>query len=190
VNNSLSSDPPAVRAVALLHQEGVLGLIAIIGIAVRTHGSFGSLAATVSLHWSILLGVAAGVGSSGLLWLIRNCAPLRELQQFQQRLVGHWTRSDAASVALLSGIAEEALLRALLQPLLGLVPAAVIFAVLHLVPDRRLWLWPVVAFALGLMLGLLYETAGYPAAAAAHIVINLCALLRLRRLTLDPSHGQ
>ena len=64
--------------------------------------------------------------------------------------------------------------------MIGLIPAAVIFAVLHIVPDRRLWLWPVVAFAFGLVLGLLFDHAGFPAAASAHIVINLVALLRLR----------
>jgi membrane protease YdiL (CAAX protease family) len=93
---------------------------------------------------------------------------------------------DALSVALLSGLAEEALLRALLQPVIGLFPAAVLFAALHLVPDRRLWLWPVIALALGVMLGALFDYGGYPAAAAAHVTINCCALLRLRSLTADP----
>ncbi len=179
---SLPSDPPAVRAVALLHQEGVLGLIAIVGLALRPEGPLAALAPSVAPVWSLAAGVAAGIGSSALLWLVRDVPPLRELQRFQQRLVRNWTMSDALAVALLSGIAEEALLRALLQPLVGLVPAALLFAVLHLVPDRKLWLWPVIAFALGLMLGALYEMAGFPAAAAAHVAINTCALVRLRQL--------
>jgi len=61
-------------------------------------------------------------------------------------------RSTRPRFALLSGLAEEALLRALLQPVIGLVPAALLFAVLHLVPDRRLWMWPVIALGLGLVL--------------------------------------
>jgi len=81
----------------------------------------------------------------------------------------------------LSGIAEEALLRALLQPVIGLVPAALLFAVLHLVPDRRLWMWPAIALVLGLVLGVIFSRFGYPAAATAHCAINLLALLRLRR---------
>ncbi|MGD8441468.1 MAG: CPBP family glutamic-type intramembrane protease, partial [Holophagae bacterium] len=74
---------------------------------------------------------------------------------------------------------EEALIRALLQPILGLVPAAAVFAVLHVVPDRRLWFWPLFALAAGILLGVLFDAFGYPAAATAHVVINLTALLRL-----------
>lgn len=182
VPDSRRPDPQPVRAVALLHQEGVLGVIAIVGLAFRAGGPVPALAPTVSLLASLSIGAAAGVGSSLLMWFGRGLAPLRELQWFQQRLVRGWTVADAVSVALLSGLAEEALLRALLQPLIGLLPAAGLFALLHLVPDRRLWLWPVIAFTLGVVLGLLYDRAGYPAAATAHIVINTCALLRLRRL--------
>lgn len=181
VPGSRLSDPPPVRAVALLHQEGVLGLIAIVGLSFREGGPVQALAPTVAPFASLAIGGAAGLGSSLVLWLVREIPPLRELQRFQQRLVRGWTVGDAVSVAVLSGVAEEALLRALLQPVIGLVPSAALFAVLHLVPDRRLWLWPVIAFALGVVLGVLYDVAGYPAAAAAHIAINACALLRLRR---------
>lgn len=182
VPDSRLPDPPPVRAVTLLHQEGVLGVIAIVGLAFRTGGPVQALAPTILPVTALSLGLTAGLASSVVLWFGRNLRPLRELQSFQQRLVRGWTVADAVSVATLSGLAEEALLRALLQPVIGLLPAAGLFALLHLVPDRRLWLWPVIAFALGVVLGLLYEGAGYPAAAAAHIVINACALLRLRKL--------
>ncbi len=182
VAGSRLPDPRPVRAVALLHQEGVLGLIAIVGLAFRAGGPIPALAPTNAPLASLAIGLATGFGSSLVLWLVRKVPPLRELQWFQQRLVQGWTVSDALAVAVLSGVAEEALLRALLQPIIGLLPAAALFAVLHLVPDRRLWLWPVIAFGLGVVLGLLYETAGYPAAAAAHVAINACALLRLRHL--------
>jgi membrane protease YdiL (CAAX protease family) len=165
----------------------VLGLIAIVGLAFRAGGPIPALAATIAPLASLAIGLATGLGSSLVLWLIRKVPPLRELQWFQQRLVQGWTVSDALAVAVLSGVAEEALLRALLQPIVGLLAAAALFAVLHLVPDRRLWLWPVIAFALGVVLGLLYETAGYPAAAAAHVAINACALLRLRHLSGEDS---
>lgn len=180
-------DPQPVRAVALLHQEGVLGLIAIAGLAFRADGPLQALAPTANPLVSVLTGVAAGLGISAVLWLVRDVRPLQALQRFQRQLVQGWSVSDAVAVALLSGVAEEALLRALLQPVIGLVPAAAVFAVLHLVPDRRLWLWPVIAFGLGVMLGLLFDTAGYPAAAAAHVAINGCALLRLRRPGSDGS---
>lgn len=44
---------------------------------------------------------------------------------------------------------------------------------------------PFGAFAMGLAFGLLFRRAGYPACAAAHVVVNLVGLLRLRRA--DPA---
>jgi membrane protease YdiL (CAAX protease family) len=96
-------------------------------------------------------------------------------------MVRGWSATDAVAVAVFSGLAEEALVRALLQPLIGLLPAALLFAALHFMPDRRLGLWPLLALTLGVMLGGLFEFGGYPAAAAAHITINAISLSRLRR---------
>lgn len=177
----MSSALPTVRPVLLLHQEGVIGLVAVIGLGLKDGNPLGGLAPQGPLAWSIVVGALVGIASSGALWLTRRVPPLAELQRFQERLVRGWTVVDAAAVALLSGIAEEALLRALLQPVIGLVPAALLFAVLHLVPDRRLWMWPVIALGLGLVLGAVFSRYGYPAAAAAHCAINLLALMRLRR---------
>jgi hypothetical protein len=172
----------------LLHQEGVLGLVAIIGLAVRDGGSpLQGLAPTGPLWWSVVAGCGVAAAASLVLLVLRRLPALVRLERFQARLVGGWTATDALAVALLSGLAEEALLRALLQPLLGLFPAAILFAVLHLVPDARLWMWPVIALALGLLLGLLFNGFGYPAAAAGHVVINALALLRLRN-TSGASH--
>jgi membrane protease YdiL (CAAX protease family) len=178
-------DAPPVRPVALLHQEGVVGLLALVGLALRRGGPARWLAAPGSLPGAVALGIAGALGVIAALWLVRWVGPLAALERFQRRLVRQWTAVDALAVALLSGIAEEALLRALLQPLIGLLAAAGLFAVLHLVPDRRLWLWPVLAFVIGLGLGLLYQVGGYPAAAAAHVTINGTALLRLRRSTSE-----
>lgn len=175
------SDPPAIRAVALVHQEGVLALIAVIGLSLGEGRILDALAPNGPLFGSILAGAAAGAVCVGVVWLLRAVSGLRRLERWQRGVVAGWTISDAVSVALISGIAEEALLRALLQPLIGLAPAAVIFALLHIVPDRKLWFWPVFALASGLLLGVLFEFGGYPAAATAHILINLVALLRLRR---------
>lgn len=175
-----ATEPPSVRPDLLIHQEGIIGLVAVVGLGVKDGNPLLGLAANGPYLVSLGVGAAAGLASSGALWLTRRLPALAELQQFQRRLVRGWTAVDAAAVALLSGLAEEALLRALLQPVIGLVPAALLFAVLHLVPDRRLWMWPVIALVLGLGLGLVFERWGYPAAAAAHVSINLLALLRLR----------
>jgi len=180
------TEPPAVRPVHLLHQEGILGLVAIVGLALRDNGSpLVGLGPTGPLWLSLTMGLAVAAGSSLLLLVVRQLPALVRLERFQARLVRGWTVSDALAVALLSGLAEEALLRALIQPLLGLFPAAILFALLHLVPDVRLWMWPVIALVLGVVLGVLFDSFGYPAAAAGHVLINAFALLRLRGIGDD-----
>jgi len=174
------TDPPKIRAVALIHQEGVLALIAVIGLSLGERGVLQSLAPKTTMVVSLAGGITAGAASVGLLWLLRKAPALERLEAWQKRVVSGWTVTDAVAVALVSGLAEEAMLRAFLQPVIGLVPAALLFAVLHLVPDKRLWFWPLFALLSGLLLGGLFAVWGYPAAAAAHIVINAVALLRLR----------
>lgn len=176
----VAAEPRRIPPVVLLHQEGILALVALLGLALRPGGPFPWLAPEGTLLASVAVGAAAGGALSALLWLVRGARPLARLERWQRRLLRDWTATDAAAVALLSGLAEEALLRALVQPVVGLVPAAVLFSLLHVVPDRRLWAWPALAMVLGLALGGLYEVAGYPAAAAAHAALNWLALQRLR----------
>jgi membrane protease YdiL (CAAX protease family) len=164
-----------------VHQEGALALVALVGLSFTERGVLGGLAPVGELPRSVAAGIAAGIVVFAILWWLREAPPLRRLEDWQRRVVGDWSVTDAVAVALVSGLGEEALLRALLQPTIGLFPAAALFAVLHIVPDRRLWLWPVFALFCGVALGLLFERFGFPAAAAAHMVINLIALLRLRR---------
>jgi membrane protease YdiL (CAAX protease family) len=172
-------DPPQLRPTVLIHQEGVIGLVAAVGLAL-SDGGFRTLAPAPSgVVVATGVGLGAGLGIVALMWTVRRLPPVARLERWQAGVVEGWSPTDAAAVAVISGVAEEALLRAWLQPILGLVPAAAVFAALHVVPDRRLWLWPLFAFAAGLVLGILFDRFGYPAAAAAHVSINLAALLRL-----------
>jgi hypothetical protein len=173
--------PAPIRPVLLVHQEGVLALLAVIGLAFSERGILQSLAPSGPMFVSITIGSAVGLGCVALLWVLRGLGPLQRLEKWQRVMVSEWSGADAAAVALISGLAEEAMLRAFLQPVIGLVPAAVLFAVLHLVPDRKLWFWPFFALVSGLMLGGLFELYGFPAAAAAHTMMNGLALMRLRR---------
>ena len=179
------SSPRAIPAVAIIHQEGVIGVIALVGLSLRAGGVLEGLAPRGSLALGVLMGVIAGVLCAAGLWALRRLPAVADLEEWQQRMVRNWTVTDAAAVAVFSGLAEEALIRALLQPIIGLLPAALLFAALHIVPDRRLWLWPVVACVLGVGLGMVFEFGGYPAAAAAHIAINAFALLRLQRTAAE-----
>lgn len=180
-----NTTPRIIPAVVLLHQEGVVAVIALVGLSLSASGIWGGLAARGPLPTAVLTGTLAGVGCFLVLWLIRDLRPLSELENWQRHMIHGWTVTDAAAVAVFSGLAEEALIRGLLQPVIGLLPAAVVFAILHIVPDRRLWMWPVLALILGLVLGGVYELGGYPAAATAHVAINALSLTRLKRLADD-----
>jgi membrane protease YdiL (CAAX protease family) len=180
VNGVRRIEPTPVRPVSLVHQEGVLALVGLIGLSFDDRGLLQALAPNGSLIAALATGSAAGAAIVALLWSLRRLEALRRLERWQRVVVAGWTKTDAVCVAVISGLAEEALLRAFLQPILGLAPVAILFAVLHLVPDRELWCWPVFALATGVVLGLLYEALGFPAPAAAHVLINLVALLRLR----------
>lgn len=177
--------PRTIPAVAIIHQEGVIGVIALIGLSFRAEGVFAGLAPRGSFGAAVFTGIVAGGACAAVLWALRRLPALADLDAWQQGMVRNWSVTDAAAVAVFSGLAEEALIRALLQPVIGLLPAALLFAALHLVPDRRLWVWPVLACVLGVGLGLIYEFGGYPAAAAAHITINAFALLRLQRAVVE-----
>ena len=177
--------PKSIPAVVLIHQEGVIGVIALVGLSLRSEGLVAGLAPNGSAAMAILSGLGVGAICAVALWLLRRLPPLADLERWQRLMVRGWSATDATAVAVFSGLAEEALIRALLQPVIGLVPSALLFAVLHFIPDRRLWLWPVLALVLGVVLGLVYEVGGYPAAAAAHIAINGFSLLRLQRAAVE-----
>lgn len=180
-------DPPPILPTSLLHQEGLLGIIALVGLAIRDRSPLTGLAVRGDLWSGLAVGLAVGLAGAGLLWLCRGLAFFRLLEDWQRELFVHWTATDAIAVAIFSGLAEEALLRALVQPMVGIVPAALGFALLHLLPDRRLWLWPVIAFVMGTAFGLIFKEFGFPAAALAHASVNLIGLLRL--VSTNAEHG-
>ncbi len=166
---------------AVVHQEGIVALLAIVGLGLRSGSPVEALLPHGSLLNALGAGGAAALGLSLLLLLLERLRVpgMARLVSWQRELVAGWTLSEALAIALFSGLAEEAFVRALLQPWIGLVPAAVVFGLLHLPPSREAWFWPVMAFGLGIGLGLLFARWGYPAAALAHAGINGIGFLRL-----------
>lgn len=134
------------------------------------------------------LGVAVGLG---LVWLSRFCAARfawgRWLEQeFRQRL-GPLGPRDCFLFAGASSLAEELLFRGALVPLLGLVPAGVIFALFHIGPRPRYLPWTVSAFIGALVLGQLFRITGeLTAPVLAHFTLNY---LNLRHLGRPPATG-
>ncbi len=183
MTKKLTLEPTPIRATALLHQEGILAAVALTGLFFRGQAPLSALLPRTPWLESLGAGIITGGVSLLLLAGLLLAPAVRDLERWQAGMVQGWTLSDTVAVSVFSGLAEEALIRALLQPWIGLFAASGIFAVMHIVPDRRLWAWPVIAMGLGLIFGLVFEHWGYPAVAIAHIVVNLASFLRLRQKT-------
>ena len=90
---------------------------------------------------------------------------------------GPLTPLRALWLGLVSGLGEELLFRGALQPMIGLLPASLLFAFAHAMG----WWW-LFALIMGLVLGLLYAWDGnlWPCV-LAHAAINAINLYRLSR---------
>lgn len=98
---------------------------------------------------------------------------------------------DAFVLATASALAEEAFFRGLVQPLLGLVASpwvallgsSLVFAICHPPLNRRLRLWPLFAFAMGLLMGWLFDRSGgnLLAPTVVHFVVNFLNLRMISR---------
>lgn len=126
-----------------------------------------------------LVGLAV-VGGSRL--ASARWARLRRMERVLAEITGPITAPTALALALASAIGEELLFRGVLQPWVGLVPAALLFAAAHVPVRRELALWPTFALLMGLALGgMMSWTGALLAPVTCHAVINF---LNLRRLGL------
>jgi membrane protease YdiL (CAAX protease family) len=137
------------------------------------------------IHWlrDVALGLAAGalviVASAEITARTRMGTALA---QALGAALGPLRTRDCVVLALVSGVAEEALFRGALQPQVGLVWASVVFALAHLVPRRELLPWSVFSLAAGFLLGGLYAATGnLIAPVVAHFAINAVNLRKLSR---------
>jgi uncharacterized protein len=84
-------------------------------------------------------------------------------------------------IAGCSSLGEELLFRGLLMPWLGLLPAAVLFGVLHQVPGPARWVWVTWATAVGILFGAIFAASGSLIGPfVAHALINAVNLVFLR----------
>ena len=81
--------------------------------------------------------------------------------------------ATALWLALISGFAEELCFRGALWPQMGLVGTSVFFGLCHTVPMRALLGYPIFAFFVGLLFGMLREKSGSVwSPVAAHVTVN------------------
>ncbi len=168
-----------------------------------------SIAGEGSMFWAIPspigpggLQLAAAVTLAAVVllsgpFLARRFPWARELEREFRRALGRLSGVEIAAMALLSSVAEEALFRGALQPLLtrigggsvvvGVLASSAIFALAHPPLKKELRPWTAFAFVLGLFLGALYawEPANLLAPITTHFLINFVNLHRITRIDLD-----
>lgn len=110
---------------------------------------------------------------------MRFFKPLREAQRWlDQQLFVHLKPQDAVSIGLLTGIAEELCFRGLIQNSWGLLPASLLFGLLHM-PGLQHWAYAVWAGLMSLALGLIYQLSDNLLLVMAVHVCNNCLALWL-----------
>ena len=132
-------------------------------------------------HLDLLWGLGAGVGLLALWFAGRAVLPVaRDLERAIADVLAGLTPSDALALALISGFAEELFFRGAVQGSWGLMPATVIFALLHTGPGRPFLLWTAFALVAGAVFGGLTLARGnLLAPITAHVLVNAVNLRRL-----------
>ncbi|MFM8978992.1 MAG: lysostaphin resistance A-like protein [Planctomycetia bacterium] len=181
-----------LQAVVLLRGRGWLG----------TASVFYGLVALFALGYALFSGqpgalvgerlpsgamLAGGLGAGLLLVLLAQVATrvwgaFAATREMLVRMLGPLGVRDALLLALLSGVAEELLFRGALWPHLGLVGTSLLFGLMHLIPHRALWSYPLFATAAGFLLGLLRSESGSVLPPViAHVTVNAINLAWLGR---------
>lgn len=185
----LGRDSPSVSGEGLFGGLLVNAIVLILPVLlyvgqVGRAGARGSLAA-IGLHRegllrALVIGTAAAVGAVLLIALFSAAVQLYEVDVPENDLALEIARSvtvlGAFGIATAASLSEEVFFRGFLQPRLGLLGQAVLFALAHLSYVNVLQV--VVTFALGLLFGILYQrTRSLWAPIAAHFTFNLLMLL-------------
>ncbi|MCO4769571.1 MAG: CPBP family intramembrane metalloprotease [Deltaproteobacteria bacterium] len=132
---------------------------------------------------AIALGAGLGLLGVALSYALeRTVEGVRRLgDRFGMVLAGVGWR-EALALALFSSVGEEVLFRGCLQSEIGLVPATLLFALVHVGPERVYLWWTASAFVFGLGLGVLYESqGGLLGPIVMHFVINAINITLLGR---------
>jgi membrane protease YdiL (CAAX protease family) len=126
------------------------------------------------------LGLSAGLGLGlGLLLVVltRFAVPrfgwARRLHLELRPVARDLTLGRILVVAAFSSLGEELLFRGMLQPWIGLVPAALVFGIVHQIPGPSRWVWVGWATTVGLGLGAIFALSGsLVGPLVAHAVVN------------------
>jgi len=170
-----------LQPVDLVVQEIPFALAALLGVGVFVRRDLGQALRRLGLvrpqAYQVLLALAAAGAfyafSSGVDALGERLTPdlSRQVGAASQRLFGQLSNPlGIATIALAAGICEEALFRGALQPRLGLIWTALLFAVVH--TEYGLSLDAMAVFVLAIALGLIRSFANTTTSAICHVAYN------------------
>lgn len=134
---------------------------------------------------TLLIDIGVGIAGGSLLLLAtivgRRLIPsFAGLEVQLARLLTHVTPGEAVALALLSGFAEELFFRGAVQGSWGFLWATILFALMHLGPDRVIGVWSLFALAAGALFGGMTLVRGtILPAIIAHALVNGVNLRRL-----------
>jgi hypothetical protein len=145
---------------------------------------------TTSMLGNVALGIGVGLAVALLSQRLSvRFVWARRLEEALAEALGPFSTGEAALVAALSAVGEEALFRGAMQPAIGLIATSIAFGLLHVGPGKVFLPWTVMAIAAGLLFGLLALLTGDLAAPImAHAVVNFVNLRYLsRRYLVSPA---
>jgi membrane protease YdiL (CAAX protease family) len=130
----------------------------------------------------VVWGVCAGIGLYVALIVMSTIwSALVPLDQIEQQSAAAEQIANAFNtlplaflLSLAAGVSEEILFRGALQPIFGLVPTSIFFALLHV--QYSLTPATIIIFIVGLGLGILRQRQSTSAAIIAHFVYNFVQL--------------
>ncbi len=134
----------------------------------------------------ILTEVAIGLGTAVTLLIATRLAErlpfARDMEDEFRRILGRLEIGEILLLAIASGLGEEILFRGVLQPVIGYIPASVIFGVIHTGPSRKFVAWTVFALAIGFLFGAIVLWRGsILSVVTAHALVNGVNLHRICR---------
>jgi membrane protease YdiL (CAAX protease family) len=180
-----SGTSPALWFIIATNQLPFL-VVAIAGVGLFVRRSPRQVMERLGLYWPGWRWMAASAGAAVVLVVFGVVFDLmmtrltpdqsRSINEVSQQLLSNVSNPLAAvALALAAGIGEEILFRGALQPRLGIVAAALLFAVLH--TQYAISLASLEIFILGLALGWLRNRAGVTGTIIAHAGYDLILLM-------------
>jgi membrane protease YdiL (CAAX protease family) len=137
---------------------------------------FGSLSAVLLLVFNGILVRVSFI--RGWLWMTSF------IEDMIVPLVSRLGVGSAFLVSLAAGVGEEFFFRGLLQPLIGLIPASILFSMAHFLFEiPRYWPLVILYFFIGILFGLIYELFNSLwAPVIFHVLYDFLAILYFRYL--------